>query len=261
MEFKQYPCHTSAMTKERRTRAHDSETGLARRLMPAATPLDAGVDEEIEEPQKEKGLGNVAYEAMLDLLVSAELRQGDPIQERALAAQLGFSRTPLREALHRLEGERILERRSNNRLYVRQITLQEILEALHVRRLLEPEAASRAAGQIPPDELQALRERVEALLVHNEPENPEHQILDGDLHGVIGKYCDNDMLSSMINELRRKTRMFSLKRLDRRLGPVCREHLAMIDALERGDAGEASVRTAQHIDNIREAIITKLARW
>ncbi|WP_454739351.1 GntR family transcriptional regulator [Cupriavidus necator] len=214
-----------------------------------------------DEPQKERALGNIAYEAMLDLLVSGELHPGDPIQERALAAQLGISRTPLREALHRLEGERILERGANSRLFVRQVTVQEILEALHVRRLLEPDAAARAAGNIPKAELAALRARVQQLLEHNEPENPEHQVLDADLHGVICKYCENEMLASIIAEVRRKTRMFSLKRLDRRLGPVCHEHLAMISALERGDGAEAAARTAEHIDNIRASILEKLARW
>lgn len=222
--------------------------------LPDADPL-------ADEVPKERALGNLAYEAVLDLLVSGELHPGDPIQERALASKLGFSRTPLREALHRLEGERLLERGANGRLFVRQVTVQEILEALHVRRLLEPDAAARAAGQIPKAELARLRQRVEALLEHNEPGNPEHQVLDADLHGVICKYCDNEMLANIIAEVRRKTRMFSLKRLDRRLGPVCHEHLAMISALECGDAEEAAARTAEHIDNIRTSILEKLARW
>lgn len=228
------------------------ETETDASLIPAATA---------DETPKERALGNLAYEAVLDLLVSGGLHPGDPIQERALAAQLGFSRTPLREALHRLEGERLLERGANSRLFVRQVTVQEILEALHVRRLLEPDAASRAAGQIPQSELERLRRRVEELLARNEPGNPEHQVLDADLHGVICKYCDNEMLAGIIAEVRRKTRMFSLKRLERRLGPVCHEHLAMIAALERGDGAEAARQTAEHIDNIRASILEKLARW
>lgn len=214
-----------------------------------------------DELPKERALGNQAYEAVLDLLVSGGLHPGDPIQERALATQLGFSRTPLREALHRLEGERLLERGANGRLFVRQVTVQEILEALHVRRLLEPDAAARAAGQVPRAVLERLRARVQELLACNEPGNPEHQVLDADLHGVICNYCDNEMLAGIIGEVRRKTRMFSLKRLDRRLAPVCHEHLAMIDALERGDSEEAARQTAEHIDNIRASILEKLARW
>ena len=205
-----------------------------------------------------KGLANQAYEALVDLIFSRELQQGDQVQERMLALQLGISRTPLRAAMHRLEGERILERR-NNRLVVRQVTLQEIMEALHVRRLLESEAAAKAAGKVPKSTLDSLRHRVGTLLELDDPASAEHQALDADLHGAIIEWCGNQMLGEMIGEVRRKTRMFSLKRLNKRLAPVCLEHLAIIDALERGDAPAAAGETARHIDNIRQSIIDKLA--
>ena len=163
--------------------------------------------------------------------------------------------------MHRLEGERILERKSNNRLFVRLVTLQEIMETLHVRRLLESEAAARSAGKVPGDRLQALRTRIETLMALGDPAHPEHQRLDAELHGVISEYCDNQLLADMIAELRRKTRMFSLKRLDNRMAPVCFEHMAMIAALERGDAQAAAAETARHIDNIRQSIIDKLTSY
>lgn len=211
------------------------------------------------DPAGAKGLGSQSYEALLDLILSRELKQGDLIQERALALRLGISRTPLREAMHRLEGERILERQGNNRLFVRHITVQEIMEALYVRRLLESDAAARAAGNIPVEALRQLRARVNDLLASDDPSNPEHQQLDADLHSLIAESCDNQLMAEMIGELRRKTRMFSLKRLNKRLAPVCNEHLAMIGALERGDAQAAAEETVRHIDNIRKAIVDKLA--
>ncbi|WPB55643.1 GntR family transcriptional regulator [Xylophilus sp. GOD-11R] len=206
-----------------------------------------------------KGLANQAYEALVDLIFSRELQQGDQIQERMLALRLGISRTPLRAAMHRLEGERVLERR-NGRLVVRMVTLQEIMEALHVRRLLESEAAARSAGKVPRETLAAMRLQIETLMSLDDAASPEHQKLDADLHGAVIEWCGNQMLGEMIAEVRRKTRMFSLKRLDNRLGPVCVEHLAIIDALERGDSVAAAAETARHIDNIRQSIIDKLTR-
>jgi DNA-binding GntR family transcriptional regulator len=206
-------------------------------------------------------LGNQAYEALADLIFSRELKQGDQIQERALATRLGISRTPLREAMHRLEGERVLERKSNNRLFVRLVTVQEIMETLYVRRLLESDAAARAAGKVPPEKLQELRARIKVLLGLDDPASQKHQQLDAELHGMIANFCENQLLADMIAELRRKTRMFSLKRLDNRLAPVCMEHLAMIDALERGDAQAAAAETTRHIDNIRQSIIDKLLSY
>lgn len=208
-----------------------------------------------------KGLGNQAYDALVDLILSRELKQGEQIQERSLALRLGLSRTPLREAMHRLEGERMLERKSNNRLFVRLVTLQEIMETLYVRRMLESDAASRSAGKVPVAKLNDLRDRIATLMKMDDPAHPLHQQLDAELHGLIAEHCENELLASMIADLRRKTRMFSLKRLENRTAPVCREHMAMIDALARGDAQAASAETMLHIDNIRQSIIDKLSSY
>lgn len=224
-------------------------------------------DEATGEPEVDagsalgKGLANQAYESLVDLVFSRELKQGELVQERSLALRLGISRTPLRAALHRLEGERVLERKSNNRLFVRLVTLQEIMEALHVRRLLESEAAARAAGKIPMAQLAEVRRRIETLMSLDDPASPEHQRLDADLHGAVVEWCGNQMLGDMIVEVRRKTRMFSLKRLDNRLMPVCLEHLAIVEALERADSAAAAAATAVHIDNIRQSIIDKLTQY
>ncbi|WP_345536322.1 GntR family transcriptional regulator [Variovorax defluvii] len=212
-------------------------------------------------PEASTGKGSQAYDGLLDLIFSRELKEGEQIQERALALRLGVSRTPLREAMHRLEGERVLERRHNNRLYVRAVTMQELMETLYIRRMLEADAAARAAGKIPQEKLADLRQRIERLMNSDEPANPLHQQLDAELHGLIAEYCGNEMLVSMIGDLRRKTRMFSLKRMEKRMVPVCEEHMAMIDALTRGDSEAASNETKRHIDNIRQSIIDKLSSY
>jgi len=219
--------------------------------------------EELAESQEldvnTRGLANQAYDALVDLILSRELKQGEQVQERALAARLGVSRTPLREAMHRLEGEQMLERKSNNRLFVRQVTLQDLMETLHIRRLLEGDAAGRAAGKVPPEVLADLRERVQALMEEGQPGDPLHQQLDAELHGLISEYCGNELMAGMIAKLRQKTRMFSLKRLENRMVPVCGEHLAMLDALARGDGQAAASETMRHIENIRQSIIDKLS--
>jgi DNA-binding GntR family transcriptional regulator len=217
-------------------------------------------EEEIIENPVGKGLGAQAYEALLDLIVSGELQPGDLIQERRLALQLDISRTPMREAMHRLEGERVLERTADNKLSVRRFTVQELIEALNVRRLLEPHAAARAAQRIPPERLEGLLDRVNALLAQGDPTSTEHQEFDDELHGLITESCDNRLLAEMIQELRRKTRMFSLKRLSDRLEPICREHQAIIEAMLKGDPDASAEAATRHIDNIKMRIIEKLAK-
>lgn len=213
----------------------------------------------IGERNGHRGVGDAAYEAVLDLVLSRELRPGEVVQERRLAARLGISRTPLREALRRLEGERLLERRSDGSLAVRQITVVEFMEALHVRRVLESEAAAKAAGRIPADAIEDLRRRLQRLLDGGDPTVPDHMQTDADLHGMITAACGNQLMTDMIADLRRKTRMFSMKRMPERFEPICREHLAILDALARGDGREAAAQVTQHIENVKQSILQKIA--
>lgn len=205
------------------------------------------------------GQGDRAYEGLLDLLVSKEIAPGDALTERRLAVQLGISRTPMREALHRLEGERILERRTDGKLYVRKLTVEDVMEALHVRRLLEAEAANRSAGRIPEATLADLRARLVCLRDGNDPTVPDHRNTDEDLHALIGEYGGNRLLADMIKDLRQRTRMFSMKRMPERLPPICEEHIAIVDALASGDGTRAAAAVVAHLENVKQSILTKLA--
>ena len=95
-----------------------------------------------------KSLSDQAYERLLDMLLAGELAAGDILQERRLAEALAISRTPVREALSRLESDGLLTRLRGRLLTVRQFTAAEFMDALNVRKLLELEAASLAAGHV-----------------------------------------------------------------------------------------------------------------
>ncbi len=210
-------------------------------------------------PNATGGQGDRAYEGLLDLLVSKEIAPGDALTERRLAVRLGLSRTPMREALHRLEGERILERRADGKLYVKKLTVEDVMEALHVRRLLEAEAASRSAGRIPPEILASLRERLVALREGADPTVPDHRSTDEDLHELIGRYGGNGLLADMIRDLKQRTRMFSMKRMPERLPPICEEHIAIVDALASGDSARSAAALVAHLENVKNSILSKLA--
>src|SRR5262250_3701626 len=92
------------------------------------------------------------YEALVELVIAGRLTPGQHLVETELARQLGVSRQPVREALHRLEAEGWVDLRPNQGAFVHVPTDQEVDELLDVRELLEVETARlavRAAGSQP----------------------------------------------------------------------------------------------------------------
>ena len=204
-------------------------------------------------------LADTAYERILDAVLSGEYAPGTPLQERRLSELIDVSRTPIREALRRLETEGVIGRKGKRYLFVREIPVREIVEVLFVRELLEAKAVELAAKRISREALSDLRQRAEALLADKSFSDADKVKFDNLLHDTIASASGVAVLAEMIKELRRRTLMFNIKRMPERSQPVLDEHLTILDALERGDAEAAKAATAVHINNIKTSIISKLS--
>ena len=204
-------------------------------------------------------LAAVAYDQILDAVVAGKLPGGTVVQERLLARLLNLSRTPLREAIRRLEGEGLLTRVSPRVLMVSRVTVAEVLEILSVRRLLEVEAVGNAVGKITSAEVQGLVTRVHAILNSETVTAEEYHRLDDDIHEGIAKASGNRTLCAIVSDLRRRTAMFDMRRIPERFRPSCEEHLRILDALTRGDVNAARNEIAAHIDNVRHSILQRLS--
>jgi DNA-binding GntR family transcriptional regulator len=202
-----------------------------------------------------RGLVDSVHQALLEQILSGELPPNQTLLERPVAMGLGVSRTVLREALRQLEGQRFVGRRSDGSLFVRPITVEELLDVLHVRALLESDAASRAVGRLDIDVLTKLRERVIAVRDAEHPDIAEHDQIDSILHDLIASRGGGEVVRSIIFDMRRRNRMFSMKRIPSRFHAVCEEHLSILDALiaEKPEEAASAVRT--HLNNIRESVI------
>jgi DNA-binding GntR family transcriptional regulator len=211
-----------------------------------------------EDAAERGGVAASVHARLLDMLENRRLPADAAIAERRLATELGVSRTPLREALRRLEGEGWLGRRSDGTLAVRRLDVEEMLEVLQVRLLLEPDAAANAAGRISGALIDGLRERVSRLLEAADPMSPERRAIDHALHRAVGEACGNRTLAATIADLRRRTVLFATRRLPERLEPVCAEHLAILDALCSSTPHQARIAMATHIENTRAAILRRL---
>ncbi len=201
-------------------------------------------------------LSTVAYGALLDMILRGTIAPGELVTERQIAARLGMSRTPVREAVRRLEGEGTLERQRDGALIVRPYSMEEFLQALAVRRLLEGEAARLAAGKMAPAVLAAARERTERLRRDGLAETARQD--DRDFHAAVAAASGNPVLATTIGDLRKRTAMFRLGRLPERVDQVCDEHLAIVEALAAGDGEAARTAMQTHIDSVRAHLLQRL---
>jgi DNA-binding GntR family transcriptional regulator len=224
--------------------------------MNAKNPVESGALQAAEPPP---ALSELAHKALKEMLLSGELAPNEVVTERQIALQLGISRTPLREAVRRLEGERLLERQRSGALVVRALPVEEYMHILNVRRLVEGEAARLAAGRVPLAELELLRSRIaEALQLPEDAVTPAFRASDRDLHALIAAASGNPVLQQVIADLRTRTSMFRFGRLPSRRKAVCAEHLAIIDALVAGDSERAQQATHEHVDQVRLMILARL---
>ncbi|MFB2551469.1 GntR family transcriptional regulator [Ensifer soli] len=214
---------------------------------------------EIFGDEKVSSLGEMAYERLLDMMIRRELAVNTVLQERPLAEFLKISRTPLRHALNRLENEGFLDRTPGRALVVKAFSTRELIETLHVRAVLEMEATRLSIGRIPPAELDASERDIILLLASDTPTAEDDWRIDSRFHGMIAQYSGNAVLAGMIETLRLKTHMFNMFRVPERFEVGHREHLAIIDALRRGDAEAARNGIRGHIDNVKTSIIDKLS--
>jgi DNA-binding GntR family transcriptional regulator len=204
-------------------------------------------------------LSQVAYDMLLQQIMDHTLVGGAVIQERRLAEAMGISRTPMRRALARLEGEGLLIRLTDRLLSVRLVSLTECLDAMAVRQLIEPEAARLATGRIPAAELDRLKAELSELMKTKKPSRAMHWAFDDNLHSAIARHSGNSAILETVTKLRRATRLFEQMAVPQpSMSPGTEEHLKIIKAIERGEPDKAAEAMRVHLTLTRRNVLDVL---
>jgi DNA-binding GntR family transcriptional regulator len=198
------------------------------------------------------------YQQLRSMIFEHKLAPGTVFTERRLAEAINISRTPLRTAISRLEGEGLVERLPNSSVIVRTFSIDELLEILLIRRLLESEAACLAAGRLPVLQLEALRGESERFAGEPEADFEAFWRHDDTFHGAVAEACGKPLLGALIADLRRKARMCHVRRMPKSCQAQAREHLTVLDALAAGDGPQARAAMADHLDKVRSRLLTWL---
>jgi DNA-binding GntR family transcriptional regulator len=206
-------------------------------------------------------LGERAYEELRSAIVTQRLSRGTPLVEADVTASLGVSRTPVREALRRLELEGYLERDRSSRLFVRRMTVEQLDEVFLVRELLEAFAARLAADRIADSELERLDGLLAAdLAALEDGDDEELARLNEQIHGVVLEASRNRTLSQVLRTLR--GRVFGLtafavgSRDDQRA--FVEEHRQLVRLLADGDGEAAEALVRRHLRRARDVLAAGL---
>ena len=202
-------------------------------------------------------LGELAYQALRRMILDKALRSGGPVVEGRLAEELNISRTPMREALLRLEGEGLLARAGARSYSVRFVSTQEYFQAMKVRELLEAEAIGLAIGKIDKKQVQQLVKKIKAL--RSGQQEQEHWQVDDQVHTMKAHASGNEVLARMIEVVRTNTRLFELSTPFNRIEEDRAEHLAILEAYATDNADAARSAVRAHLQNLRRFVLDRLS--
>lgn len=199
-----------------------------------------------------------AYQHLRSMIIGREVEPGAVLAERRLAETLQASRTPLRAAINRLEGEGLVRRLSNGSVVILQISVDELLDILFVRRLLEGEAAFLAAERMEGEDVSSLIAESRVIIANPEPSFDGFWRYDDRFHEAIAHASAKPILAKTIIDLRSKARMCHVKRMPGRFGDQAKEHLGVLLAIEAKDARAAKKAMSHHFDQVRSRLLNWL---
>jgi DNA-binding GntR family transcriptional regulator len=201
------------------------------------------------------------YEALRRDIVEKRLDPGEPLTEHGLCARYGVSRTPVREALAKLERDRLVRVVPKKGAFVRTISPEDVRELYQIREVLEALAVRLAAPRIDRDELAGFDARFRELARKGARASyADVQALGEEFHGFLLKRAGNARLLEALEQIREHIRsVWSLSIMaPRRIQGLVREHLSIIDALRRADGRRAERLMARHVRRVRDTIFRLL---
>lgn len=205
----------------------------------------------LPEPQSQSdALSELVYRALLDALFRGELQGGDSISEVQLARTLGVSRTPVHAAVRDLIRDGLLTHEEGRRPYVARITRDGLFEIFEMRRLLEGEAAFRAAERMDRSTMQRLEKALKSLDGRDPGKDllMEWSHIDDDFHESIAISCNQKRLCADIMRYRRIHYALNSIRMRAELVPqAVDEHRAILAALAARDPDRARTEMQQHL--------------
>lgn len=202
-----------------------------------------------------------AYEWLLGEITDFRVRSGTPLSENRIATQLGISRTPVREALQRLEKEGMIKRTDNARFTVSQLTIAEVNDACDLLEVLDTYVCRKASSMLTDSEVAALKQSIaEMTRAAAADDRVSWTAADLAFHRLVNSIAGNQLVADTVKETRRRIQRFWLREssLQSRLEACSREHLVLANAMVDKDYDAIEPAVKEHIGHMRLRILDML---
>ena len=205
------------------------------------------------------------YQILKHEVINRVFQGGEQLKEAELAKRINVSRSPVREALHRLAGDGILTIIPNRGIFVKEFTEKYIIDVLDLRYILEQrgiQCSKEKLTQAAHDELLGMRAQMQELIVTGNSSVDVHSALDTAFHDLIMKLNDNTFIAEVAEKISALNSMFrdlSLRSPERAIESQ-REHIAMIDTMLSGDIDETIKIYRDHIEGTKRRVVSEFER-
>ena len=197
-------------------------------------------------------LRDVVFDTLRQAILRGELKPGERLMEIQLANKLGVSRTPIREALRKLELEGLVNMVPRKGAEVADITEKSLRDVLEVRKALEELSVQLACEKITEEEIEELK-RVAERFKDTLDDQDVTKIAEADVafHDVIYTATDNQKLILLLNNLREQMYRYRVEYLKKEEAypQLIAEHEELIDNISKRNKEEATRIMCEHIDN------------
>lgn len=207
-------------------------------------------------------LRDVVFNTLRQAILRGEFKSGERLMEIQLANKLGVSRTPIREAIRKLELEGLVIMIPRKGAEVADITEKSLRDVLEVRKALEELAVQLACEKITQEELEELEKAGENFKKVLKRSKDITEVAEADVrfHDVIYMATDNQKLIHLLNKLREQMYRYRVEYLK---NPdvheqLTQEHEEIVYHIKRREKVEATAVTCQHIDNQVSAVTDKI---
>lgn len=205
-----------------------------------------------------KPLREVVSETLRQSIQDGVLKPGERLMEIPLAEELGVSRTPIREAIRKLELEGFVVMIPRRGTYVANITLKDITQVFEIRSALEELAAGLAAERITEDELEALERMIVKIGDLIAAKDIDAIVAaDVEFHEVLYKASRNERLAEIVHNLREQTFRFRTYSMNQpgRLAKTWEEHRQLVEALASHNITQARKIAALHMEHAEQTLL------